>query len=1143
MGDKAVFPIGIKISAAQVQSLINSSNLTQEEKDEIVGFKILRGDRSTNKSIVAKGILRNVGEYKKEDKTYFYPNYPYNDLTPDPFLNSANNAFKGLCTSFEITVRSLSVIELGKAPYAKVSYVDCNTNKQKTQILNSIGSYKICSISRPVFITPKLNNFIADLDYDEYVVRSVDRPFSTCRGFTVGWDDYINGNDTAWVHGHASSPRSRTLRCKVGTKPVCIDGCSHCGIELEYRKTEVRNSLECITPAPLDSFSKEQNKSRQIFNSPETSFGQPFLGNVLKLEQVIFGKGLAHFTEVKNNAKYKLLTEEAQRDALRNAIGIANISNTFSGIAMFQAYQAYLTIILNGIYRKNFAYSFNSIADYNYTKPIPNNQGVKQRLIDLKKYLIPGIQSVGDTSDINNYNRETSVFLKTNKLVTPLPFPHESPLMNTGNTAGFKDKSRFTISEEEICSAPETNTPIEVVSYYASLKNIFPSQWGQIYSYETIETGYQFMLNKGLEDSTIFGGDTFISRFAFKIKLPFFLDNRVGAPDDSDIFYDEIGNIAYPKYWHSARSETKNYVLPTIGTLTTLISYKAHNFDCPNSQGTGVSSTPSDITSTDPNRNFYDGYFYLFAYGIPNFYCESSYNLDLRQAFNNKEGDFWPHVNSTIPDEWLQESFVSILNDNTYNYNVSFSKQNKENYISHLPADWDGKECSTSYAYRAIYSDPQSNESSLKYNNWLTYRGVSYFDFPQTFGKLTSLDGIQNRAILARFENKTLLYDNLLTLDTSNPQAAWVGNNQLFKKAPPIDFAETDLGYIGCQNKMLLKIPEGQITIDAKRGQVFLIQGTQAKNLSELGSGLNRFFTDHLAFEILRYFPKVNTDNHFNGVGIHGVYDSKFNRLLITKLDYIPLKPGIKYESVKGIYFLEETINGVIFKTEVSLLDKEYFCNKSWTLSYNLNTNSWVSFHSYLPNFYIAENNFFYSGLNGCCEDFDLIAGEIVENEITTTTTSTSTTTTTTTIPLSCTIIGNIKVTDCVLIGTGKITVLPIPEPCKREYNLKNYEFINSYTNDSNVVVNTTISKEIACSSQQILLDNFYATTTILAQAKDLKIYTDVFLGNETDDCNKIPDGWYFEPRLNGTIIHVENGTISETFTCSITTTTTTTLI
>ena len=63
----------------------------------------------------------------------------------------------------------------------------------------------------------------------------------------------------------------------------------------------------------------------------------------------------------------------------------------------------------------------------------------------------------------------------------------------------------------------------------------------------------------------------------------------------------------------------------------------------------------------------------------------------------------------------------------------------------------------------------------------------------------------------------------------------------------------------------------------------------EAIDLSGFGSGMNRFFTDHLAFEILRYFPEVDTDNHFNGIGLHGVYDSKFDRVIITKLDYIPI--------------------------------------------------------------------------------------------------------------------------------------------------------------------------------------------------------------------------------------------------------------
>jgi hypothetical protein len=280
------------------------------------------------------------------------------------------------------------------------------------------------------------------------------------------------------------------------------------------------------------------------------------------------------------------------------------------------------------------------------------------------------------------------------------------------------------------------------------------------------------------------------------------------------------------------------------------------------------------------------------------------------------------------------------------------------------------------------------------------------FDFPQNYGKLTSLDGIQNKAVLARFENKSLLYNTMLTVQTSNPQAAYLGNDTLFKAAPPIDFAETDLGYVGSQNKMLLKIPQGQVTIDAKRGQVFLVAGNQATDLSAHGSGMNRFLTDQLTFQISRHFPNVNTDNHFNGFGLHGVYDSKYDRIIITKIDYVPLTEDIKYDDVTKEFYVEDLVNNVPIRTVVYITDPEFFCNKSWTLSYNLNTRSWISFHSYIPNWYIAENNFFYSGINGCCDGldpdtaFEIFAGEVEETTTTTTTSTTivPTTTTTTTV-------------------------------------------------------------------------------------------------------------------------------------------------
>jgi hypothetical protein len=1152
MGNTAVFPIGVKIDTQQVISLIQSSSLTAEQKADIVGYKIVRGDRSTNKSIVGKGILRNVNEYKREEQTFYFPNYPYNDLNEDAFLNSNNNAWAQICETWLLYIRFLNDDPNGGAPFVEIDYVDCNTNKSSRQKFYTLGEIEFCAIGKPIFIgeTTRVNtgfpfptiirNEIGYANYDGWLIAST----GVCRGWRAEYNDAINGITTQWLGGFGGSTRSFEIQVVVGSAPTCIEYCDRCGITIERRPGKDRRStIKCNESTSLPGLNTNLAK-RQVFNSPETSFGQPFLGNVLKLENVIFGKGQAHFVQVKDNAKYRLLTKEAQRDALDSSSRLGNISSPFSAAAMFATYQAYLTIYLNGITRKNYAYSYNSIADYNYNVSVPNN-GFKQRMLDIKKYLIPAVQNVGDTHNINNFQRESSVFLKTKELLSALPFPSASANMAS---IGITDKSRFTIGESNACATPAKEQDISVVSYYASLKNIFVNQWGQMYSYKTIDTGFQVDLNSSSQPTTIFGGDTFISRFTFKTKLPFFIDNRVNAPDDSDVFYDEIGNIAYPKFWHSARSILEDYSGNGSGVITNIVSYKAHNFDCPNSQ---LPAPPA----SNPNRTFYDGYFYLFAYGIPNFYCESSYNTDLRQAFNNREGDFWPHVSTGIPDDWVQESFVSIANDNTYNYNVTYSKQNKENFFSHLPPDWEDKLCFTNYPFRAIYSDLQNIDSDNRVNNWLIYRATSYFDFPQNYGNFISIDGIQNKAVLARFENKSLMYNNLLTLDTSNPQAAYLGNPSLFKGAPPIDFAETDLGYVGSQNKFLLKIPQGQITIDAKRGQIFLIEGTQAVDLTAFGSGVNRFMTDHLAFEILRYFPEINTDNHFNGIGIHGVYDSKFDRVIITKLDYIPQSNDVKYNKEDNEFYVETIINNTPIKTQVYLTDTDFFCNKSWTISFNFNTKSWTSFHSYIPNWYIGENNFFYSGINGCCTSFDgsieLLTG-VVNRLITTTTTSTipiTTTTTSSTISPKCLLEGTAVATSCELVGTGIITV-PSPTttttttPCSRPPGLSTFGFFTGYQVDGESPVDSTGNLTDVCNAIAFTGSAFVTMFGFEVMTSSLSINSVVYNGLGIS-CTLAPDGWYFtdESQSDGIAYHVVGGVIVEIASCDCSTTTTTTNI
>ncbi len=161
---------------------------------------------------------------------------------------------------------------------------------------------------------------------------------------------------------------------------------------------------------------------------------------------------------------------------------------------------------------------------------------------------------------------------------------------------------------------------------------------------------------------------------------------------------------------------------------------------------------------------------------------------------------------------------------------------------------------------------------------------------------------------------------------------------------------------------------------------------------------MNHFLTDNLSFEILKAFPDIKIDNHFKGIGLHGVYDSRYDRVLISKLDYFPISDEVKYNTITGEFYIDISFNNVILPKIIELSDNQYFCNKSWTLSFNLNTKSWISFHSYIPNFYIAENNFFYSGLNESC-DLQAIAAEIVPD---------------------CILVGTAIVAGCELVGEAR---------------------------------------------------------------------------------------------------------------------------
>jgi hypothetical protein len=94
-GGSAINILGVKF-----ENIEHPKDENGVEIDTIVGYRIVRGDRKGNRSIISKGLFKNVRSYREtineqdDNQEVLYPNYPYNDLRPDPFISSFQTYFK-----------------------------------------------------------------------------------------------------------------------------------------------------------------------------------------------------------------------------------------------------------------------------------------------------------------------------------------------------------------------------------------------------------------------------------------------------------------------------------------------------------------------------------------------------------------------------------------------------------------------------------------------------------------------------------------------------------------------------------------------------------------------------------------------------------------------------------------------------------------------------------------------------------------------------------------------------------------------------------------------------------------------------------------------------------------------------------------
>lgn len=201
-------------------------------------------------------------------------------------------------------------------------------------------------------------------------------------------------------------------------------------------------------------------------------------------------------------------------------------------------------------------------------------------------------------------------------------------------------------------------------------------------------------------------------------------------------------------------------------------------------------------------------------------------------------------------------------------------------------------------------------------------------------------------------------------------EEVFLGDADIFDRQPD-ELAATNDGYVGNQNQFSTIVCRlGYCFIDRQTGRVF-VYNNSLKEISNIY--VRQFILDNFNYE-------SDTDNPFSEAGLTMMYDELWERLIISKIDYVPIfsytevnedLTGIlvsdTYFKWKGRYYKLAAgvstvdpytptflITGVEYHGRpVDLTDENLFTNNSKTMSYSPNIRNgqggWVGLHDYYP--------------------------------------------------------------------------------------------------------------------------------------------------------------------------------------------------
>jgi hypothetical protein len=960
----------------------------------IVGYEILRGSREGNKSILAKGVLRNMRAYDIPNignqnqllggvTEGLYPNYPYNDLRSDIYHHDGTGDF----TNFDYL------------PWAP-DYVPRTDGCENSFTSSRINFPPLTKFKRDIFT----------FHSPELMFR---RPFLNAAELRLY--GAVSGKSEGSFKVSEKHPQNKLLR-NAAVIVAGLIGIGYAIAAIRGRKNKtVRGASSNVPMFPLWALLGSTTGFNfpgfhpALAGIPAVSVSSAIIDELLETAindaasiADLFAGGLV--SDLLLTVQAGASTAKGTLPGLQGGGYDFNFQNTedtsevplfvrlFTGVQLAQTNitigaQKIIDLIYNTISFQDFAWKYNSVGELD-TFHLGNGGDIFRSKVLNQDYVGSAIKGFSSGEQgvsnfkINNLYRPDTIVVRTGN---ELPLPT--------NISGVIDRSRFTVGGDSefdfgnsYIQSPESLQVRDISMNYGALKFNFENQYGQlrnikqtpmngcVYDVDPLAPGEVLY-----QTTPIFSGDTFIGKYSEKVIMPIFNDFLLGQPDQYPYNYLQRVNIPYPRFW----MDTRQYdVSNLVNMLTSFGLGDSEETPLPNDlfyldrgSNTCAAGFSSLLGSKGGNSLFAMRYGFMYTHvnGILNFPVESEINLAYRDWDDDPAKRYYDEERYTNVDDLFNSEI--IRKDNFYKYDFSLSTSrfltNLTTNGSIQPTDYDpivAEKCYSYYPKRLIYSLQAQLESKRDF--WRVYLTNNYRDFKNEVNIIKPINK-SGAIIFFPYQSPQMFQgvDSLTTTDAGTKIT--IGDGGLFSQ-PFQNLVNSDLSneYGSCESQRgVINTPYGFFFISQAQGKVFQQSGQSISPISN--QGMKWWFNKYLPSRLIRQFPELESDelgdNPVIGVGCQVIYDISDDVVYFCKKDFQlreEFVDNVEFRPEDGFYTLgqvggNEVESKLLGGIKLTIGDPRYFEDCSWTVSYDPKAKAWISFHDWHPELLLPSVNHF----------------------------------------------------------------------------------------------------------------------------------------------------------------------------------------